>query len=107
MKFIDNFKENKELREKYNTICLNLQVANAENDRKDIIIDELKESVASVRKIWIDANNEKELEINNEKELEIVRLNGIINELKRGGKSVSKSNSNNTRVSRKKQNDNK
>ena len=99
MKFIDNFKENKELREKYNTICLNLQVANAENDRKDIIIDELKESVASVRKIWIDANNEKELEI--------VRLNGIINELKRGGKSVSKSNSNNTRVSRKKQNDNK
>ena len=62
-------------------------------------IDELKESVASVRKIWIDANNEKELEI--------VRLNGIINELKRGGKSVSKSNSNNTRVSRKKQNDNK
>ena len=99
MKFIDNFKENKELREKYNTICLDLQVANAENDRKDIIIDELKESVASVRKIWIDANNEKELEI--------VRLNGIINELKRGGKSVSKSNSNNTRVSRKKQNDNK
>lgn len=98
MKFIDNFKENKELREKYNTVCLNLQVANAENDRKDIIIDELKESVASVRKIWIDANNEKELEI--------VRLNGIINELKRGGKSVSKSNSNNTRVSRKKQNDN-
>lgn len=99
MKFIDNFKENKELREKYNTVCLNLQVANAENDRKDIIIDELKESVASVRKIWIDANNEKELEI--------VRLNGIINELKRGGKSVSKSSSNNTRVSRKKQNDNK
>ena len=99
MKFINNFKENKELREKYNTVCLNLQVANAENDRKDIIIDDLKESVASVRKIWIDANNEKELEI--------VRLNGIINELKRGGKSVSKSNSNNTRVSRKKQNDNK
>ena len=99
MKFIDNFKENKELREKYNTVCLNLQVANAENDRKDIIIDELKEAIASVRKIWIDANNEKELEI--------VRLNGIINELKRGGKSVSKSNSNNTRVSRKKQNDNK
>lgn len=98
MKFIDNFKENKELREKYNTVCLNLQVANAENDRKDIIIDELKESVASVRKIWIDANNEKELKI--------VELNEIINELKRGGKSVSKSNSNNTRVSRKKQNDN-
>ena len=83
MKFIDNFKENKELREKYNTVCLNLQVANAENDRKDIIIDELKESVASVRKIWIDANNEKELKI--------VELNEIINELKRGGKSVSKS----------------
>lgn len=98
MKFIDNFKENKELREKYNTVCLNLQVANAENDRKDIIIDELKESVASVRKIWIDANNEKELKI--------VELTEIINELKRGGKSVSKSNSNNTRVSRKKQNDN-
>lgn len=99
MKFIDNFKENKELREKYNTVCLNLQVANAENDRKDIIIDELKEAIASVRKIWIDANNEKELKI--------VELNEIINELKRGGKSVSKSNSNNTRVSRKKQNDNK
>lgn len=99
MKFIDNFKENKELREKYNTVCLNLQVANAENDRKDIIIDELKEAIASVRKIWIDANNEKELKI--------VELNEIINELKRSGKSVSKSNSNNTRVSRKKQNDNK
>lgn len=99
MKFIDNFKENKELREKYNTVCLNLQVANAENDRKDIIIDELKEAVASVRKIWMDANNEKELEI--------VRLNGIINELKRSGKNVSKSNSNNTRVSRKKQDNNK
>lgn len=98
MKFIDNFKENKELREKYNTVCLNLQVANAENDRKDIIIDELKEAIASVRKIWIDANNEKELKI--------VELTEIINELKRGGKSVSKSNSNNTRVSRKKQNDN-
>ena len=99
MKFIDNFKENKELREKYNTVCLNLQVANAENDRKDIIIDELKEAIASVRKIWIDANNEKELKI--------VELTETINELKRGGKSVSKSNSNNTRVSRKKQNDNK
>ena len=99
MSFISNFKENKELRKQYNTKCLDLRVAIAENDRKDIIIDELKESVASVRKIWIDANNEKELEI--------VRLNGIINELKRGGKSVSKSNSNNTRVSRKKQNDNK
>ena len=99
MKFIDNFKENKELREKYNTKCLDLLVAKAEIERKDIIIDELKESVASVRKIWIDANNEKELKI--------VELNEIINELKRGGKSVSKSNSNNTRVSRKKQNDNK
>ena len=99
MSFISNFKENKELRKQYNTKCLDLRVAIAENDRKDIIIDELKEAVASVRKIWMDANNEKELEI--------VRLNGIINELKRGGKSVSKSNSNNTRVSRKKQNDNK
>ena len=99
MKFIDNFKDNKELREKYNTVCLNLQVANAENDRKDIIIDELKEAIASIRKIWMDANNEKELKI--------VELTEIINELKRSGKSVSKSNSNNTRVSRKKQNDNK
>lgn len=99
MKFIDNFKENKELREKYNTVCLNLQVANAENDRKDIIIDELKEAIASVRKIWIDANNEKELEI--------VRLNGIINELKRGGKSVSNAKSKSVRVSRKEQDNNK
>lgn len=99
MKFIDNFKDNKELREKYNTKCLDLQVAIAENKRQEIIIDELKESVASVRKIWMDANNEKELEI--------VRLHEEINELKRSGKSVSKSNSNNTRVSRRKQNDNK
>jgi hypothetical protein len=99
MKFIDNFKENKELREKYNTVCLNLQVANAENDRKDIIIDELKEAIASVRKIWIDANNEKELEI--------VRLNGIINELKRSGKSVSKPKSKSITVSRKEQENNK
>lgn len=99
MSFISNFKENKELRKQYNIKCLDLRVAIAENDRKDIIIDELKEAVASVRKIWMDANNEKELKI--------VELNEIINELKRGGKSVSKSNSNNTRVSRKKQNDNK
>lgn len=99
MSFISNFKENKELRKQYNTKCLDLRVAIAENDRKDIIIDELKEAVASVRKIWMDANNEKELKI--------VELNEIINELKRSGKSVSKSNSNNTRVSRKKQNDNK
>lgn len=83
MKFIDNFKENKELREKYNTKCLDLRVAIAENDRKDIIIDELKESISSVRKIWMDANNEKELEI--------VRLTEEINNLKRGGKRVSKS----------------
>lgn len=99
MKFIENFKENKELRKQYNTKCLDLRVAIAENDRKDIIIDELKEAIASIRKIWMDANNEKELKI--------VELNETINELKRGGKSVSKSNSNNTRVSRKKQNDNK
>ena len=99
MSFISNFKENKELRKQYNTKCLDLRVAIAENDRKDIIIDELKEAVASVRKIWMDANNEKELKI--------VELTEIINELKRSGKSVSKSNSNNTRVSRKKQNDNK
>lgn len=99
MSFISNFKENKELRKQYNTKCLDLRVAIAENDRKDIIIDELKEAVASVRKIWMDANNEKELEI--------VRLHEEINELKRSGKNVSKSNSNNTRVSRRKQNDNK
>lgn len=99
MSFISNFKENKELRKQYNTKCLDLRVAIAENDRKDIIIDELKEAIASVRKIWMDANNEKELEI--------VRLHEEINELKRSGKSVSKSNSNNTRVSRRKQNDNK
>ena len=99
MSFISNFKENKELRKQYNTKCLDLRVAIAENDRKDIIIDELKEAIASIRKIWMDANNEKELKI--------VELTEIINELKRSGKSVSKSNSNNTRVSRKKQNDNK
>lgn len=99
MSFISNFKENKELRKQYNTKCLDLRVAIAENDRKDIIIDELKEAVASVRKIWMDANNEKELEI--------VRLHEEINELKRSGKNVQKSNSNNTRVSRRKQNDNK
>lgn len=75
MKFIDNFKENKKLKEQYNTKCLDLRVAIAENDRKDIIIEELKESVSSVRKIWMDANNEKELEI--------VRLHEEINKLKR------------------------
>lgn len=98
MSFISNFKENKELRKQYNTKCLDLRVAIAENDRKDIIIDELKEAVASVRKIWMDANNEKELEI--------VRLHEEINELKRSGKNVQKSNPNNTRVSRKKQDNN-
>lgn len=90
MKFIDNFKDNKELREKYNTVCLDLQVAIAENKRQDIIIDELKESVASVRKIWMDANNEKELKI--------VELHEEINKLKRNSKIQ-----NTTKVSRKKQ----
>lgn len=99
MSFISNFKDNRELRNKYNTVNLDLRVALAENDRKDIIIDELKESVASVRKIWMDANNEKELEI--------VRLHEEINKLKRGGVSVSKSTTTNTRVSRKKQDNNK
>lgn len=75
MKFIDNFKDNKELREKYNSVCLDLRVAIAENKRQEIIIDELKESVASVRKIWMDANNEKELKI--------VELHEEINKLKR------------------------
>ena len=98
MKFIDNFRDNKKLKEKYNTTCLDLRVAIAENDRKDIIIEELKESVASVRKIWMDANNEKELEI--------VRLHEEINKLKRGGKSVQKSTTTSTRVSRKKQDNN-
>lgn len=82
MKFIDNFKENKELREKYNTKCLDLMVANAEINRKDIIIDELKEAISSVRKIWIDANNEKELKI--------IELTGKINELKRGATNGKK-----------------
>ncbi len=91
MSFISNFKENKELRKQYNTKCLDLRVAIAENDRKDIIIDELKEAVASVRKIWMDANNEKELEI--------VRLHEEINELKREIKNTQKPT---TRVSRKK-----
>ena len=99
MKFIDNFRDNKKLKEKYNTTCLDLRVAIAENDRKDIIIDELKESVASVRKIWMDANNEKELEI--------VRLHEEINKLKRGGKSVSKPKSKSITVSRKEQDNNK
>lgn len=98
MRFIENFKDNKKLREKYNTTCLDLRVAIAENDRKDIIIEELKESISSVRKIWMDANNEKELEI--------VRLNEEINKLKRGGKSVSNTNNASTRVSRKKQDNN-
>lgn len=99
MKFIDNFKDNKELRDKYNTKCLDLLVAKAEIERKDIIIQELEEAVASVRKIWMDANNEKELKI--------VELHEEINKLKRGGKGVSKSTTTNTRVSRKKQDNNK
>ena len=78
MKFIDNFKENKKKKKKCNSAFLDLQVANAEIDRKDIIIDELKEAVASVRKIWMDANNEKELKI--------VELNEKINELKRNNR---------------------
>lgn len=99
MKFIDNFKDNKKLRERYNTTCLDLRVAIAENDRKDIIIDELKESISSVRKIWMDANNEKELEI--------VRLHEEINKLKRGGKDVSNTKPKSVRVSRKEQDNNK
>lgn len=99
MKFIDNFKDNKKLRERYNTTCLDLRVAIAENDRKDIIIEELKESISSVRKIWMDANNEKELEI--------VRLHEEINKLKRGGKDVSNTKSKSVRVSRKEQDNNK
>ena len=99
MSFIDNFRDNKKLKEKYNTACLDLRVAIAENDRKDIIIEELKESIASVRKIWMDANNEKELEI--------VRLHEEISKLKRGGKSVSNTKSKSVRVSRKEQENNK
>ena len=75
MKFIDNFKDNKELREKYNAKCIDVLTLQAENKRQEIIIDELKESVASVRKIWMDANNEKELKI--------VELHEEINKLKR------------------------
>lgn len=78
MKFIDNFKENKELRKKYNTKCIDVLTLQAENDRQDIIIQELKEAIASVRKIWMDANNEKELKI--------VELNEKINELKRNNR---------------------
>ena len=99
MRFIENFKDNKKLREKYNTTCLDLRVAIAESDRKDIIIEELKESISSVRKIWMDANNEKELEI--------VRLHEEINKLKRSGKSVSNTKSKSVRVSRKEQDNNK
>lgn len=75
MRFIDNFKENSELRKQYNTKVIDLMVAEAENKRKDIIIQELEEVVSSVRKIWIDANNEKELKI--------VELTEEINKLKR------------------------
>lgn len=74
MSFISNFKENNELRKKYNTAIIDLMVAQEEIKRYEIVVDELKEAVASVRKIWIDANNEKELKI--------VELNNIINNLK-------------------------
>lgn len=74
MSFISNFKNNDELRKKYNTAIIDLMVAQAENKRKDIIIQELEEVIASVRKIWIDANNEKELRI--------VELTNEINNLK-------------------------
>lgn len=75
MKFIDNFKENSKYKDKYNTEHIKALTLQAENKRQEIIIDELQEVVASVRKIWIDANNEKELEI--------VRLHEEINKLKR------------------------
>ena len=99
MSFIDNFKENKDLREKYNTKCIEVLTLQAENDRQDIIIQELKEAIASVRKIWMDANNEKELKI--------VELNEKINELKRGGKSVSKSTKSSVKLLGKEQDNNK
>ena len=99
MKFIDNFKENKELKEKLNTKYIEVLTLQAENDRQDIIIQELKEAIASVRKIWMDANNEKELKI--------VELNEKINELKRGGKSVSKSTKSSPKLLGKEQDNNK
>ena len=82
MSLLEKYKENKRYREKYNTEHIERLTLQAENDRKDIIIEELQEVVASVRKIWIDANNEKELKI--------VELTEQINELKRGNKRVSK-----------------
>ncbi len=99
MSLLEKYKENKRYREKYNTEHIERLTLQAENDRKDIIIEELQEVVASVRKIWIDANNEKELKI--------VELTEQINELKRGNKRVSKSTNASSKLSRTKQDNNK
>ena len=98
MKFLDNFKENKDLKDKYNAKCIEVLTLQARNDRQDIIIDELKEAISSVRKIWQDASNEKELKI--------VELTETINKLKRGNKNVRNTNTKNIKVSRKEQNNN-
>lgn len=79
MSFISNFKENKKYKDKYNTEHIQVLTLEAEQKRQEIIIDEIKESVASVRKIWMDANNEKELKI-----VELVEeINKLKKELKK------------------------
>lgn len=95
MSLLEKYKENKKYKEKYNTEHIEKLTLQAENDRKDIIIEELQEAVASVRKIWIDANNEKELKI--------IELTEKINELKRGIKNVSNTKVKSTRLPREKQ----
>lgn len=95
MSLLEKYKENKKYKEKYNTEYIEKLTLQAENDRKDIIIEELQEAVASVRKIWIDANNEKELKI--------IELTEKVNELKRGIKNVSNTKVKSTRLPREKQ----
>lgn len=95
MSLLEKYKENKKYKEKYNTEHIEKLTLQAENDRKDIIIEELQEAVASVRKIWIDANNEKELKI--------IELTEKVNELKRGIKNVSNAKVKSTRLLREKQ----
>lgn len=80
MSFISDFKDNRKYKEKYNTEHLKALTLEAENKRLEIIIDELKEAVSSVRKIWMDANNEKELRI--------VELNEEIKNLKAKSKKT-------------------
>lgn len=81
MSFISDFKENRDYKTKYNTEHIKLLTLQAENKRQEIIIDEIKDAVGSVRKIWMDANNEKELRIVELNE-EIIKLKKQIKKLK-------------------------